>query len=95
MTTKQRELHLHKVSSAPVVELLDELDHDGPSPSQSSLTDYSPLPVSPEQANLGYIPLETVRSIWSKAKVLLTNTWSCSDRTSFAEFGPPDCCCFK
>ncbi|XP_065893381.1 uncharacterized protein [Dysidea avara] len=68
MTSKQRELHLRKVATRKVVGSLSNTDEtsvldDG--------NDYSPLSLSPEEANLSNIPLETVRGIWTKAKSLL------------------------
>lgn len=41
---------------------------------ESSVTDtddYSPLSLSPQEANLATLPIETVRGIWHKAQELL------------------------
>lgn len=71
MTAKQREIHLHKVAATPVVGPLDDIDQSVHVSSDSSVSDFYPLPITPEQAKLENVPLETVRGIWSKAKDLL------------------------
>ena len=71
MTPKQRELHLHKVATTKVVGSLSFTENDEMSLSDSASTDYSPLPVTPEEAGLSNIPLMIVKGIWNKAKELL------------------------
>lgn len=68
MTTKQREFHLHKVSTTALVGPLHDIDQ---SVHASAVYDYSPLSITPEQAKIENVPLETVRGIWSKARDLL------------------------
>ena len=69
MTSKQREIHLHKVSAAEVQGVLS--CNEDTCCSEANNFDYSPLPVSPQEANLSGIPLSTVEGIWKKAKDLL------------------------
>ena len=69
MTTKQREIHLCKVATAEVQGVLN--CNEDASCSVPNNFDYSPLPVSPQEANLSGIPLTTVGGIWKKAKDLL------------------------
>ena len=68
MTSKQRELHLRKVAIRKVIGSTSNAD-------ETSVfvvdDDHSPLSLSPEEANLSNIPLETVHGIWTKAKSLL------------------------
>jgi len=71
MTSKQRELHLRKVSKTEVTGSLSCAGSDDKSLMDSSSTDYSPLPISPDEAGLSDIPLTTVKGIWNKAKELL------------------------
>ena len=69
MTTKQREIHLRKVATAEVQGVLN--CSEDACCSVPNNFDYSPLPVSPQEANLSGIPLSTVEGIWKKAKELL------------------------
>ena len=59
MTPKQRELHLRKVATVKVVGSL------------TNTNDYSSLSLSPEEANIATLPIETVCGIWCKAQELL------------------------
>ena len=69
MTTKQREIHLRKVATAEVQGVLN-CNEDACCRVPKNF-DYSPLPVSPQEAKLSGIPLSTVEGIWKKAKDLL------------------------
>ena len=64
ITSKQREIHLHKVSAAEVQGVLS--CNEDTCCSEANNFDYSPLPVSPQEANLSGIPLSTVEGIWPK-----------------------------
>ena len=66
MTPKQRELHLHKVSTTKVSGSTDD-----ETSSFNCSTDYSPIPISPDEADLPNIPFTTVQGIWNKAKEIL------------------------
>ena len=71
MTSNQRELHLHKVAITPVVGPLEDVVQSVHALSDSSVSDFSPLSLSPEEAKVENVPFETVRGIWSKARDLL------------------------
>ena len=83
MTTKQRELHLRKVSTTAVVGPLDGIDDPVPSDS-----DFSPLSIGPEEARLEHVPLETVRGMWKKAKDLLTTPGAVVNGPRFSNSDP-------
>ena len=67
MTSKQREIHLHKVSAAEVQGILS--CNEDTCCSEANNFDYSPLPVSPQEVNLSGTPLSTVEGIWKKPKI--------------------------
>jgi len=69
MTTKQRQLHLRKVSATKVVGSLATAVES--SVTDTNDDDYSPLLLTPEEANLATLPSDTVCGIWRKAQELL------------------------
>jgi len=68
MTPKQREAHLHKVVTTEVMGSVSYADDESIS---LDCIDYSPIPITPDEADLPNIPFTTAQGIWSKAKELL------------------------
>ena len=84
MTPKQRELHLHKVATTKVAGSLSCTENKTEL-SDNGTTDYSPLPISPEEAGLSNIPLMTMKGIWNKVKELLQTKGAIVNGPSFAK----------
>ena len=71
MTAQQREIHLCKASSTSIVSPLANIELSVQFSDSSSDLDYSPINISPEEAKVENVPIETVRGIWIKARDLL------------------------
>ena len=68
MTPKQREAHRHKVATTKVT---GSVSYAGDESILLDCIDYSPIPITPNEADLPNIPSTTVQGIWCKAKELL------------------------